>query len=233
MRFDRRQRQQRSAEEQEAAGHAGHRRRQQCCHQQAQLLQLDPLHGRKAPQHKRDASGNGHQRQLPAQRPQPQPNARCRQAHQQPVKKYLHAMKRKTDQRRQQEDHVHRIGKSLPVPGIVRPSRIQFAAVVSLLDFCRNVAAVGIAVMQQKFAPPQPARIKIGKIAPRTLVRRRVGFFIGNQHALHVEPHAACAQQRNPHFDLKVLTQGEWGNGDSGLVHRCPAPWPSMLQLML
>ena len=74
-------------------------------------------------------------------------------------------MKWKTDQRRQQEHHIHRISKSLPVLGIVSPSRIQFAPVVSLLDFCRDVVAVGIAVMQQQFARPQPARIQIGEIA--------------------------------------------------------------------
>src|ERR1039458_980224 len=103
-------------------------------------------------------------------------------------------MKRKSDERRQQEYNIDRISKPLLVFRIVRPSRIQHTPVVSLLDFYRDVVAVRIAVVEQQFTRPQPARIEIRQIAARTLMLLRVGSFIRNEHALYIEPHAARAK---------------------------------------
>src|SRR4029077_14738667 len=98
---------------------------------------------------------------------------RC-QAQQCPMEKYLYSVKRKTDQWGQQEHYVDRIGKTLLILRIIGPGWIQHAAVVALLYFDRDVAGIGVAVVQQQFARPQPTRIEIGQIAPWTLARRRI-----------------------------------------------------------
>ena len=65
---------------------------------------------------------------------------------------------------------------------------------------------------------------------PRTVMRRGVGSFIRNKHALHIEPHAACAQQRHQQFDMKILAQGAKGD-EPELRSQASGLRPSMLQL--
>jgi hypothetical protein len=61
--------------------------------------------------------------------------------------------------------------------------------------------------MQQQFACSPPPRIKIRKIPAWTRVRFRVSSFMRDEHALHVEPHTARAQQRNQQSELRNSAQ--------------------------
>src|ERR1700722_16380378 len=97
-------------------------------------------------------------------------------------------MKREPDERREQKDYIHRIRESLPVLGIARPRWVEGAPVVSLLNFESDFVAVGIALMQQQFASAQPARVKVGEITARLVVRSRVGHLMPPENPVHIKP---------------------------------------------
>ena len=67
----------------------------------------------------------------------------------QPAKTGLGLRKRQSNRGRHQKDHIHRIGETLLVFGILRPAWIEGASVVSGLNFARDLRAVRITMMQQ------------------------------------------------------------------------------------
>src|SRR5216683_3094932 len=116
------------------------------------------------------APGARQRRQPPAQRAQPEQNAARGQPDENPPKNDLDIVKRKFDQGRQDEHHIYRVRKPLLVLRVIGTRSIEQPPVISLLSFKVDLPAVGIASMQEQLARSQPARIQVGKIAPRPAV---------------------------------------------------------------
>src|SRR5260370_41135863 len=98
--------------------------------------------------------------------------------------------------RRQMKNNVHRVGESLLVDWVCRARSIERAAVVSSLNLTRDLGAIRISAMEEQFPRAQPARIEIGKIAARAVMRGGVGDLMRNQHTIDVSPHADRTQDR-------------------------------------
>ena len=114
---------------------------------------------------------------------------------------------------------MQRVSEALLIFGIVSAVRIERATVVSGLDFPRDLRAIWVAMVQQQFAGPQPARIKVGQIATRPAVSGCIRLLVGHEHSLHVEPHASGEEKRQEQAESGIFEQ------------RC-AKSRSMLQLM-
>src|SRR5260370_30989352 len=90
--------------------------------------------------------------------------------------------------RRQMKNNVHRVGESLLVDWVCRARSIERAAVVSSVNLARALGAIRISAMEEQFPRAQPARIEIGKIAARPVMRGGVGDLMRNHHPADVSP---------------------------------------------
>jgi hypothetical protein len=97
---------------------------------------------------------------------------------------------------REQEHYVDRVGKRLLIPRIAWAIRIERPAIIASLNFACDLWTVGIAMMEQQLACPEPAWIEIGEIPSRAIVTRGSRLLIRDQHMLDVEPHAGRHHQR-------------------------------------
>ena len=127
------------------------------------------------------------------------------------------------DCRRKQEHYVHRIGKSLLIFRIVRAIGIEFTPVISGLDLASHLGSVGIAVAKQQFTCPEPTGIEVRQVPARSIVTSRIALLVGDEHPLHVEPHAPRHQQCSDNADCGAITQSR----DLALLRE-----QAMLQLM-
>src|SRR6267378_2807527 len=91
---------------------------------------------------------------------------------------------------------MSRVNEGFLIPWIVRTRSIKGAPIKSLLNFHRNVVAVGIATVKQQLTGSQPPWVKVGKITARPVVSRCILNLMRYQDPVHVKPHARHRQQR-------------------------------------
>src|SRR5208282_1816079 len=164
--------------------------------EQTELLKLESL------QHGQAAQGQGHHGGLdrrsdrPTQQAKPERNAGRRYADQNPEECPLDDFKINTDRRREIENDIYRISKSLLVDGVSGTRSIERAAVVSGLNFSCDLGAIRISAMQEEFPRSQPTGIEIGKISARPVMRSGVRNLVRNQHTVRIGPRAHSTKDR-------------------------------------